>query len=115
MSEDRIQRQMEFIVDQQAKFATDIVELKEGIAELKEGMSELKESQQRTTEHISNLADAVLSLTNIVEGHQNALARNEAEIAALIEQGKETDARLNTLITIVERHITSADAHKDQG
>ncbi|HEY7546670.1 MAG TPA: hypothetical protein VID27_17395 [Blastocatellia bacterium] len=107
MSEDRIQRQIEFIVEQQAKFATDIVELKEGIAELKEGMAELKESQQRTTEHISNLADAVLSLTNIVE-------KQGDQIVALAEQGKETDARLNALITIVERHITSPDAHKDE-
>jgi chromosome segregation ATPase len=100
MSEDRIQRQIEFIIEQQAKFTTDI-------AELKEGMVELKESQQRTTEHISNLADAVLSLTNIVE-------KQGDQIAALAAQGKETDARLNTLIDIVERHITSAKAHEGE-
>lgn len=107
MSEDRIQRQIEFIIEQQAKFTTDIVELKQGLAEL-------KKSQQQTTEHITNLADAVLSLTNIVESHQSTLTRNEAEIAALIEQGKETDARLNTLITIVERHVSNPNAHKDE-
>jgi uncharacterized protein YoxC len=98
MSQDRIQRQIEFIIEQQAKFTTDI-------AELKEGLVELKESQQRTAEHISNLADAVLSLTTIVE-------KQGDQIAARTEQGKETDARLNTLIAIVEHHITNPDAHK---
>lgn len=100
MSEDRIQRQIEFIIEQQAKFTTEIVELKQGIAEL-------KETQQQTTEHITNLADVVLSLTNIVSDHAS-------QMAALVEQGKETDARLNTLITIVERHISNPNAHEDE-
>jgi chromosome segregation ATPase len=97
---------MDFIVEQQANFTVEIAELKEGIVEL-------KESQRQTTEHIRNLADAVLSLTNIVESHENRLTRNDAEMAALIEQGKETDARLNTLINIVERHISNTNAHGD--
>ena len=32
--------------------------------------------------------------------------RHDREIAAQIERGKETDARLNALILIVERHIS---------
>ncbi|MEW6211079.1 MAG: hypothetical protein AB1631_22130 [Acidobacteriota bacterium] len=93
MSEDRIQRQIEFIIEQQAKFTTDI--------------DELKKSQQQTTEHITSLADAILSLTNIVSDQAD-------QIAALVKQGKETDARLNTLIAIVERHISNPNAHNDE-
>jgi hypothetical protein len=47
-----------------------------------------------------------------VESHENRLTRNDAEMAALIEQGKETDARLNTLINIVERHISNTNSHE---
>jgi len=49
------------------------------------------------------LTDALLSLTNIVERH-------DKQIAALIEHGKETDERLNTLITVVEHSITKRDS-----
>lgn len=109
MSEDRIQRQIEFIVEQQAKFTVDIAELRQGLAEMKETQ---ERASAETREHITKVVDAILSLTNIVEGHENRLARNEAEIAALIEHGKETDARLNALINIVESHITSTKAHE---
>ncbi|HSB09014.1 MAG TPA: hypothetical protein VLM38_05845 [Blastocatellia bacterium] len=52
------------------------------------------------------LRDAVLGLTYHVERHDQQIAANEQAIAELIAQGKESDARLNALITIVERHIS---------
>jgi hypothetical protein len=57
------------------------------------------EQQAKFSEDMLMLKDALLSLANIVEG--------------LAEQGKETDARLNTLITLFERHIT--EDHKGDG
>ncbi|HXG65050.1 MAG TPA: hypothetical protein VNO70_08070 [Blastocatellia bacterium] len=92
MSKDPIERKMEFIIEQQAQFAADIMELK------------ARQEQQaavieQLTADMVNLKDALLSLTNIVEEHGN-------QIAALASLGKETDARLNMLITIVERHIS---------
>jgi phage-related minor tail protein len=109
MSEDRIQRQIEFIVEQQAKFVVDIAELRQGLAEMKESQErasvETRKNIDSLSERVTNLADALLSLTNIVE-------KQGDHIVALAERGKETDARLNTLIAIVERHITNPDAHK---
>jgi hypothetical protein len=93
MNEDRIERQMAFIIDQQAKFTTDI--------------AALQESQRQITDHIRNLTDALMSLTNIVGAHDNQIAENSKLIAALAEQGKETDSRLNTLIAVVERHVSN--------
>ena len=59
MSNDQLQRQIDIIVENQARFSEDMLMLK----------------------------DALLSLTNIVEGH-------DQQIAALIEQGRETDRRI---------------------
>ncbi|HXG66828.1 MAG TPA: hypothetical protein VNO70_17125, partial [Blastocatellia bacterium] len=53
-----------------------------------------------------DLKDVALSLTHIVERQDEQIEENSKQIAALIERGKETDARLNTLITVVERHIS---------
>lgn len=85
MSSDHFQRQIDVIVENQAKFSEDMHKLK----------------------------DVLLSLTHIVERHDN-------QIAALIEQNKElvehnkridirfeeTGERLNALINLFERHIT---------
>ena len=92
MGSEDVERNMAFIIEQQAKFSTDI--------------AELKEQQNQITAHIRNLTNALLSLTNIVERH-------DEQIAALIEQSKETDARfketderINTLVTILDRVIS---------
>jgi hypothetical protein len=57
------------------------------------------EQQAKFSEDMLMLKDALVSLVNIVEG--------------LAEQGKETDTRLNALITLFERHIT--EDHKEDG
>ena len=105
MSEDRTERQIAFIIDQQAKFTTDIAALQEG--------------QRQNMEHIRKLTEALLSLTHVVEKHdediaENAehIAENTKQIAALVEQGKYTDARLNALITVVERHVSDHSAKR---
>lgn len=98
MSEDRIERQIAFIIEQQAKNTV-------SIAQLQEGHRQLQEEQRQVTEHIHNLADALLSLTHIVEAHEARIADNSTLMTSLIEQGKETDARLNALIAVVERHV----------
>jgi ABC-type transporter Mla subunit MlaD len=51
---------------------------------------------RQLTRHSVTLTDALVSLTHHVERH-------DEQIGALIQQGKDTDARLNALITIVER------------
>ncbi|MEW6207412.1 MAG: hypothetical protein AB1631_03540 [Acidobacteriota bacterium] len=53
MGDEKIERQIAFIIDNQAKFSADMVRLE---AQTKEN-----------AEHIGNLADALMSLTNIVE------------------------------------------------
>ncbi|HEV8484499.1 MAG TPA: hypothetical protein VGV87_13230 [Blastocatellia bacterium] len=92
MSSDNIERQMAFIIEQQARFVEDIARQE-------------KQSRENTTT-IAKLADVVLSLTNVVQRHDEALDRVDRQIAELAERGKETDARLNTLIDVVEQHIS---------
>jgi hypothetical protein len=101
---------MAFIVEQQAKFVTDLDRFKESLEQMREeqrrGAAETRQHIDTLTDKVSMLADALLSLTNIVEKHDGQIADNDRRIAELVEHGKETDARLNTLITVVERHVS---------
>ncbi len=103
MSEDQFQRQVDFILEQQAKFSTDIARLEENIA--------------RHEQFFAKLGDMILSLANYNEGQDERIAAqdrqiaaHDRQIAALIEisrgtdrRFKETDERINALIILAER------------
>jgi ABC-type transporter Mla subunit MlaD len=99
MSSEHTERDMAFMIEQQAKFTVDM-------ARMNEQMSALVDGLDRVTQQVGKLTDILVSLTNVVEQHDSQIASNEAQIAALAEQGKETAARLNALIEMVERHIS---------
>jgi hypothetical protein len=89
-----------------------------------EQLADLTEKQQQTDANLNRLANASLSRIERIEGvlgtlaeaqvrteeHVAALAqaqlRTEERVAALAERGAETDGRLNSLINVVERHIS---------
>lgn len=99
MSEEELNKKMEFIVEQQAKFAAEMEIMRETQAANDRQMGDLSraivtvvrlignltEVQKRTEEKVNSLADSIEKLTQ-------AQAR--------------TDERLNNLINIVERHIS---------
>ena len=102
-NDDKIQRQMEFIVNQQAQFAADIDKLQEKHDQLQdivgrlatttlEGFENLVDAQIRTEENISTLTERVTTLAE-AQAHTD-------------ERLRDTDERLNTLINVVERHIS---------
>ncbi|HYP25379.1 MAG TPA: hypothetical protein VE262_01560 [Blastocatellia bacterium] len=85
MGEDHIQRRMDFIVEQQAKFSVDIELLTEAIGELRESVGEMRESIGELTEGQKSLTRDVRDLTGVVnilqsemrEGFNNLIVANE--------------------------------------
>ncbi len=86
---DKIQKQMEFIVDQQAQFASDIGQLRDIVARL----------ANASLKRIENLEEKASALVD-------AQIKSEGKISALAEAQTHTDERLNTFMTVVERYIS---------
>src|SRR5215831_6984089 len=115
---DDLNRRMEFIIEHQAQFAADIQQLKEQHRELLQQQKELLQQQKELVEQhkgfVGNL-DQVLGLVARLAGAQentNALVANLAErIGDLTRTQIGTDQRLNTLISIFERHIPNHNNH----
>lgn len=95
-----IEGTIQFIVNQQAQFATDIATLKTSIDDLQAGLDHLRETVSQLTGVVSELA--------ISQQNTNAILENLAERAVeASERQDRLDARLNTLISAVEQHVSN--------
>jgi len=109
MTPEELQRTMEFIVEQQAKFEAEIQKLFESQRELHETDERLRDSQ-------ATLTAALVRLTEIIEENEKRseerFRKIDERFAALAEaqrktddQLRQTDERLNVLVNIVEEHV----------
>jgi hypothetical protein len=97
-NEDKIQKQMEFIVEQQAQFASDIGQLKDIVARL----------ANTSLQRIENLENKVSSLID-------AQIKTEENLSTLAEAQGHTDERLNAFISVIERYISKNRNGDSQG
>ena len=89
MSNEEMKKKMEFIVEQQAKFAADI-----------EILREIQAADAR------RLGDGLLSMIDIVGHLTRTQIRTEETVNTLAAQAQtQTEERLTILINIVERHM----------
>lgn len=96
MSEEELNKKMEFIVEHQAKFAAEMEMMRERQA----ADAKLFEQQHR------RLSDGLLGVLDIIGGLTRVQAQNGESIKLLTEAQARTDERLNNLISVVERHIS---------
>lgn len=103
MSEEEMQRKMEFIVNQQAQFAADIQRLQESHVRLTDAVTtvvgmvgKLAESHERMAQEQERAA----------KERAESQERTDAALAEMAKAHTETDERLNNLIIVVERYIS---------
>ena len=103
MTNEEIGQRIEFIIEQQAQFTSDIQILRE----IQAADNKLLKEQYR------NLSDAVVSVVGMVGRLAEAQERTDRRIAELAEGLTRTDAnvaelteRLNLFINVVEKYIS---------
>jgi multidrug efflux pump subunit AcrA (membrane-fusion protein) len=106
MSEEEMQKKMEFIIEQQAQFAVNIGLLREAqqrteerLGEVATAQAQMARAQTHMNEVVAVMAEAQERMAESQERMIEAQERTDQKLA-------ETDERLNTLINIVERHIS---------
>jgi hypothetical protein len=96
MSNEEMNKRMEFIVEQQAQFAADIQVMREVQAQ---DANLLKEQDRK-------LSDAVVAVVGMIGNLVQSQTRTDESIKLLIEAQARTEQRLNIFINIVERYIS---------
>ena len=108
MTNDEIQKRMEFISEQQAQFATDI--------------QLLREAQAADSKRITSLTEALTTVVGVVGKLSAAQERTDAKVAELADKvitltdaQASTDERLNMLVGMVERYFSDGRNGTSQG
>ena len=93
---------MQFILEQQAQFAADIQQIKEVIKTQQDqfaaDIQQIKEVIKTQQDQFGQLGSALLDIAT-------AQAKTNEIVAVLAERQVETEQNLNSLMSIVERHI----------
>ena len=99
MDNDKMERTMQFILEQQAQNTVAMGQLTERVDKLTEKVDKLSDKVDRT-------ADSVAALLTIAEIHEREITAVSEAQTGTDEHLAETDKRLNALIKIVERYIS---------
>jgi hypothetical protein len=103
MSNDEMDKKMEFIVEQQAQFAADI----EVMREIQKADTKLlKEETKLLKEQYRNLSDAVMTVVGLVGTMAQTQLRTEEHLNILAAAQTRTEDRLSVFINFVERYIS---------
>ena len=98
MDDQKFERRMEFIVEQQAQFTSDI--------------QKLRDSQAQTDSIVARLAQATLVGFNDVNAKIDALVDSQIRLA---DSQTRTDEELKNLIAVVDRYFEQRNGNQTPG
>jgi len=94
-----VERTMEFILEQQAKFWAGLQEMKEQQAAMQKAQAAVQKDQADLRSVVMRLAEHQLGLAQHFDQFQQ---ETRAALVAVAEAQRHTDERLNALITVVD-------------
>jgi hypothetical protein len=103
MSNEEMNKKMEFIVEQQAKFAAEIEIMREVQAA---DAKLLKEQDRKLSDAVIAVVDIVGSLARAQTGADDRINLLADDFSRLAQAQARTEASLSILINVVERHIS---------
>ena len=114
MTNDEIEKIMQFILEQQAQYASNFQKAEEArtrdaarITRLEESFQLLVQLAESHDERLVTLTEAQIRTNDQIAAVNEQIAAINEQIAVMNGRTAETDERLNALIAVVERYISS--------
>lgn len=102
----RMERNMQFIVEQQAQFAADMQQFRADMQQVREVLSSQNQAIVSVVGMVGRLAEVQSEFQKNVDAR---FTRLEDKLTEYGELAKGTENRLNAFITYVEKYISSRD------
>ena len=113
MTNEEMERTLQFFIDQQAQFAADIQQSRELISSFQEIIIKLQNQLSRLTDSTLTIVGMMGRLAEVQEKTEELLRATDMKVgevaqAQMHSEAKilETDERLNAFIDVVERYIS---------
>lgn len=103
MDDEKLERTIEFILNNQAQFTVDIQKLQEAHKSAEKRLALLERASVGLFAGLTDLTENVKRLTDDVQTFRKT---QEESMRGLRESQKETDERLNAVILMVERYLS---------
>ena len=103
MSNEEVDRRIAFIIEQQAQFASDILQLREAQAQTEQIVAQTGQIVGQTGEIVTRLANGTLEGFKDVNAKINALVDSQIHTD---ENLRRTDENLRNLIAVVDRYFS---------
>ena len=123
MTNEEFEKRVEFILDQQARFASDIQQLQEAqarteraLAQTQQALNQTQQAMAQTQQTVAQTEQIVIRLANVTSvGFKDVIAKIDAlvdgqvrtddAIRKLTDAQSRTDDTLRNLITVVDRYF----------
>ena len=122
MTNEEMERAMQFIITQQAQFAANQQQLDERVTRLETHVATMAQVQAVATQQIADNTQRITDLTQLTADNARRiadLARQQAHmnevIAAMYDAQRHTDERLDAFIGVLERYISEGRNGKTNG
>ena len=112
MTNEEMQKTIEFILEQQAQFVTRMGRDEGRLTRLEDAFATLVNIARITDERLDVVESGISTLTEKMAALAEAQARTDTKMAELAEAQSHSDQRLNALIDIVERYISKGSNGK---
>ena len=106
MTNEEMQKTIEFILEQQAQFLTRIEKDEARVTRLEDAFVTLVRIAQISDERQDTLEERIGTLTEKLAALADAQALVDTKLAELAESQTHTEQRLNVLIDVVDRYIS---------
>ncbi|CAN5588138.1 hypothetical protein BH20ACI3_BH20ACI3_41230 [soil metagenome] len=110
MSNEELDRRIEFIIEQQAQFASDILQLREAQAQTEQIAAQTSQIVGQTGEIVGQTGEIVTRLARgTLEGFKDVNAKINSLVDSQIrtdENVRRTDESLRNLIAVVDRYFS---------
>jgi len=106
LTPEQLERTMQFIVEQQAQLTAKMQRHDDAITELEKSRAKTEQEIQTATNLIGRLAVAMTELTERVSSLANREDKFETRMEHLAEVQADSEGRLNSFITFVEKYIS---------